>query len=300
MSRLRADLCLLLVALIWGGALVAQKTAMDHLEPFGFVGMRFLVSLLVIIPLVVYEWRRSAPMVGDSWWKILPVATVFVGGVIFQQTGIINTSVTNAGFITGLYVLFTPFISWLLFRHMPDKLVWPACILSVGGLWYLNGGSFEALTRGDYMVLGGAVLFAAHVALTGWFLSQVKRPLLLVFAQYSLCAVVGITGAVTTETFDLVSVQNAWLPIFYGGVISGGIAYTLQAVAQQYTPPSDAAIIMSAEALFAAAAGVLILSEPFDGSKFMGCAMIFAAILCVEAKVFIRKKPASRSAPSRE
>lgn len=273
---------------------------MDHIGPFGFTGVRFVISIFIILPFVLYEWRRSAPVGLDILWKILPVAIAFTGGVLIQQIGLLNTSVTNAGFITGLYVFFTPFIAWILFRHMPSLLIWPASLLSVGGLWYLNGGSFGALTSGDYLVLLSAVLFAAHVALTGWFLSQYPRPLLLVFVQYILCIIVGFTGAIGWETLSIESISGALWPILYGGLLSGGIAYTLQAVAQQYTPPSDAAIIMSAEALFAATAGVLILSEPFDGSKLVGCAMIFAAIICVEAKAFIRKKPDTLSALSQE
>lgn len=293
-------MCLLLVALVWGGAFVAQKTAMDHMGPFGFTGVRFLISIFVILPFVILEWRKSVPIGLDTAWKITPVALAFAGGVVIQQAGLLTTSVTNAGFITGLYVFFTPFIAWILFRHMPSLLIWPASFLSVGGLWYLNGGSFGALTHGDYLVLLSAVLFAAHVALTGWFLSQVQRPLLLVFVQYIVCIIVGFTGALGWETLNFEGISAAMWALLYGGLVSGGIAYTLQAVAQQYTPPSDAAIIMSAEALFAAAAGVLILAEPFDGSKMVGCALIFAAILCVEAKAFIRKKPDTLSELSQE
>lgn len=290
MTRLRADLCLLLVAAIWGAAFVAQKAAMEHMGPFGFSGIRFLISIFVILPFVISEWRRSPAITRNEGWKAFPVALAFVGGVFIQQIGLIGTSVTNAGFITGLYVLFTPFLSWLLFRHMPDKFIWPACALSVAGLWFINGGSFTALTGGDLMILLCAVIFAGHVALTGWFLVSIPRPLFLVFIQYFMCVIVGFIGAFGWETLTVEAVVAAKWAILYGGLISGGIAYTLQAVAQQYTPPSDAAIIMSAESLFAAAAGVLLLGEGFTGAKIAGCALILLAIFCAEAKAVLKNK----------
>lgn len=290
MSRLRADLCLLLVAAIWGLAFVAQKSAMDHVGPFGFTGVRFVLSLIVIAPFVLREWKRSPPVDLSVVLKALPVCAAFAGGVFVQQVGLMETSVTNAGFITGLYVFFTPFIAWVLFRHMPNVFIWPACLLTVAGLWFLNGGSLAALTNGDYMILFCAVLFAGHVALTGWFLSSVPRPLFLVFMQYIICVIVGFSGVLLGEELTVAGIEGALVPILYGGLISGGIAYTLQAVAQQYTPPSDAAIIMSAESVFAAAAGVLLLSEHFNTDKMIGCVFILLAIFCVEAKSFLKAK----------
>lgn len=300
MTRLRADLCLLLVAAIWGLAFVAQKSAMDHVGPFGFTGVRFVLSLIVIAPFVIREWKKSPPIDAATLLKALPVCVAFAGGVFVQQVGLLETSVTNAGFITGLYVFFTPFIAWLLFRHRPNAFIWPACLLTVAGLWFLNGGSLAALTNGDYLILFCAVLFAGHVALTGWFLSSVPRPLFLVFMQYITCVIIGFSGVLLGEGLTLQGIEGALIPILYGGLISGGIAYTLQAVAQQYTPPSDAAIIMSAESIFAAAAGVLLLSEHFNIDKLAGCGLILLAIFCVEAKNLLTKKPETLSAPSPE
>lgn len=256
--------------------------------PFGFTGVRFILSLIVVFPFVMMEWKRSPKLDLKTGMGMLPVCAAFVGGVFIQQIGLLETSVTNAGFITGLYVFFTPFLAWILFRHMPNIMIWPACALTLAGLWFINGGSLAALTRGDLLILVCAVLFAAHVALTGWFLSKTTRPLLLVFMQYICCVIVGLGGSFAYETLTIDSIHAALIPVLYGGLISGGIAYTLQAVAQQYTPPSDAAIIMSAEALFAALGGVLLLGEFFTGAKIAGCALIFLAILTVEARSFLR------------
>lgn len=294
MTRLRADLILLLVAAIWGFAFVAQKSAMDHMGPFGYSGVRFLMSLFVILPFVIGEWRKSAVTDARIIFKTWPVCLAFVGGVMLQQIGLQETSVTNAGFITGLYVLFTPLIAWILFRHKPNAFIWPACAFTIAGLWFLNGGSLDALTRGDLVVLFCAVIFGAHVTLVGWYLKIYPRPLILVLMQYLACVIVGLIGAFTIEHLDWAAVQGAAIPLLYGGLISGGIAYTLQVVAQQHTPPSDAAIIMSAEALFAAAGGVLLMSEGFTAQKIVGCALILLAILCVEAKAWLKTAHAKR------
>lgn len=290
MTRFRADMVLLLVAAIWGAAFVAQKTAMDHMGPFGFTGVRFMLSMIVVFPFVLREHRKSPALHVFAWWKMLAVAVVFVLGVMLQQIGLMNTSVTNAGFITGLYVLFTPFAAWVLFRIRPGAFIWPACLILVAGLWFLNGGSFSALTQGDVVTLFCAIAFGGHVALMGWFLNDFSRPLLLVFIQYFLCVVVGLSGAFLFESLDWDDLSDGLVPVLYGGLVSGGIAYTLQAVAQQYTPPSDAAIIMSAESVFAGAAGVLLLGEVLTASKITGCLLILLSILLVELFCFLKNR----------
>ena len=290
MTRLRADLCLLLATIIWGFAFIGQKTAMDSMGPFGFNGVRFILSLIVVLPFLIRETKKNPPLSMRDALLVLPVCLSFMGGVFFQQIGVITTSVTNAGFITGLYVVFTPFIAWFLFQHRPSNFIWPACILTLAGMWCINGGSFTALTEGDIWVLLSAVSYAVQIALLGWYLVKVKRPFFAVSMQYLGIVVVGCLVGFAFEGISLDAIhQNIWA-ILFTGVISGGIAYTLQAVAQQYTPPSDGAIIMSAEALFAALGAALLLGEVFDSAKIAGCALILLGILCVEAKAFLRKK----------
>ncbi len=290
MTRLRADLCLLLVAIIWGAAFVAQKSGMEGgIGPYSFVWLRFLLSLFVIFPFVWREHKANPIFDPKILFCALPVVVAFVAALLLQQIGMQHTSVTNAGFITGLYVVFTPFFAWALFKYAPSRLIWPAIALSMAGMWFINGGSFAALTIGDFWILLCAVSFGAHVALTGWFLSKYNRPLLLVMLQYGASVMAGLFGALMFETLTWDAVTQNWFAIFYAGVISGGVAYTLQAVAQQYTPPSNAAIILSSEAVFAAIAGVVLLSEAVTFDKVAGCAFILLAILCVEGRAFLSK-----------
>ncbi len=283
MTRLQADALLLLTALIWGTAFIAQKTGMDGLGPYGFVGVRFLLSFLVVLPLALRE-RRKAPVqpekLNPAWAMLL--CAVFVGGVILQQIGIKYTSVTNAGFLTGLYVVGVPFVAWLLFRRRPAWVVLPACLLAVAGTWLLNGAALTRMGYGDIMILLCALSFAVQVVVIGYIVQRTARPLFYSVLQYACCAVVGLVLAVLHEHISLAVIWQNAPQLLYAGVISGGIAYTLQAVAQQHTPASDAAVILAGEALFAALAGMVLLGDRLDMMGWIGCGLIFAAILLVE------------------
>lgn len=296
MSRLQADLLLLLTALIWGTAFIAQKTGMEGLGPYGFVGCRFILSFIVVLPLAFLEWRKKPVATAEQKLKpfwIAVLCATFVAGVVLQQIGIKYTSVTNAGFLTGLYVVGVPFAGWLLFRRRPTWIVIPACLLAVGGTYCLNGASLTRFSFGDLMVLLCAASFALQVTVLGYIVQKTARPLFYSVLQYGLCAVVGMALALTLEhiSWDVV-LQNA-PELLYAGVVSGGIAYTLQAVAQQHTPASDAAVILAGEALFAALAGMIILGDRMETLGWIGCALIFTAILLVEAGAFLlmRRKP---------
>lgn len=290
MTRFRADLLLLITAIIWGTAFIAQKTGMNNgVGPFGFAGVRFALSLLVILPLVWREGRRVQTLITqrDSWMAF-GLSVVFTAGVLLQQIGILYTSVTNAGFLTGLYVVLVPFIAWGLFRVRPRLVVWVASVMALAGVWLLNGAHLSALGFGDVMVMACAACFAVQVVVIGLMLQKTGRPMLLSALQYGVCAVAGLAVGFGYEGLNLAAMEANWMQLAYAGVISGGIAYTLQAVAQQHTPASDAAIILSGEGLFAAIAGALMLGETLGALQISGCILIMLAILLVEVGVVLK------------
>jgi drug/metabolite transporter (DMT)-like permease len=290
MNRLRADLCLLLTALIWGFAFVAQKTAMQGIGPFGFTGVRFLISLAVIAPFVLIE-ARGKPMPGPrDLAAILAMSAIFAVAVILQQVGLLRTTVTNAGFLTGIYVVVVPFVAWALTRLRPPAPVWIASLLAIAGVWLLNGGHLDALGAGDALVLGCAACFGAQVALIGILVKRTRRPLLISAIQYALCAAAGLAVGIGHEGLTFAGAQASWLQIAYTGILSGGLAYTLQAVAQQYTPASDAAIILAGEALFAAIGGAIIMGDRLTAAGWCGCALIVAAMLLVELSALLKSR----------
>lgn len=275
---------MLLAALIWGAAFVAQKSAMDQLGPFTFSGTRFLLSIFVILPFVLKEMRQSAgtAIASRDKWLIAIIGLVFFAGVNLQQMGIAGTNITNAGFLTSLYVVFVPFMSLFVFRKKPRMIVWLAAPLCLLGVWLLGDASLSRLSAGDLLVILCAFFFALHVVLVGVVMLRVPRPLTLAATQYAVCAALSLLAAVAFEDISLEAMTAALPALLYAGIISGGIAYTLQIVAQQYTPASDAAIILSAEALFAALFGVFLMGDSLTPLAWTGCGVIMVAILLVE------------------
>ncbi|MCB9991513.1 MAG: DMT family transporter [Rhodospirillales bacterium] len=282
MSRLKADALLLTAAIIWGFAFIAQKSAMEVMGPMTYAGLRFLISALVILPFALREHKAGLEFTPGNIKLLTALCLVFFAGVNVQQFGVALTSVTNAGFLTGLYVIFVPLFTLLIFKKHPHKIVWIAAPLCVFGVWLLGDASLTALGKGDLLVLACAVFFGMHVVLVGIAVQKIPCPLTLSAIQYAVCAALSLGGAVLLETITWDGIIAALPSLLYAGILSGGIAYTFQIIAQQHTPASDAAIILSGEALFAALGGVLIMNDHLNPLAWGGCGVIFTAILMVE------------------
>lgn len=286
LSRPKANLILLFVALIWGSAFVAQNLGMKAIGPFAFTGLRFLLGALVVLPLAQREYRRLAQR-GQSfnrreWLGCIGLGGLLFFGAAFQQIGIVSTTVTNAGFFTALYVPLVPLIGWLLFRHLPHWSVWPASAGCIVGTFMLGGGELSALNTGDYWVLASTVFWAAHVLFVGRVAAEKGAPITVAITQFVVCGVLSLCWAALAEPVSLAQVQAAGWSIIYAGVLSVGVAFTLQVVAQRHTHAADAAIILSAETLFAALAGALFLAESLSALQLGGCLLILAGILAVQ------------------
>lgn len=285
MNRLRADLLLLLTAFIWGTAFIAQKDANQSMGPITFVGSRFLLSALALIPLVIYEARRNpVPLGRKDWQQAILVGLCLFAGASLQQVGLVTTSATNGGFLTALYVVIVPFMVWGLNGRRPRLLVLVACVVSIGGAWLLaGGGDLGSWSRGDIMVLLADFAWALAITVIGDFLERTHRPLFLSFAQYSITAVLGLAAGLMFEPVSLPGIGAAMPAILYAGLLSGGVAYTLQIVAQKHTPPAEAALIMSLESVFAALAGAVMLNERLTLLATIGCGLILLGVVLVEA-----------------
>ncbi len=289
MTRLQADLALGLAGLIWGFGFVAQKDALGHIGPCTFVAIRFLLSAAIVFPLVWWEYRRGESNLSIRPILRLPIAALcaaFAVAVLLQQIGLGTTTVTNTSFLTGLYVVMVAPVGWLLYRQKLSSVVSIAGVLSVLGIWLLAGGHFDALPQnfgfGDLLVLGCAFGFAFQVAIMGHIAKQIQSPFLLSFLQYLAVGIVALALALIFEHIDFHAIRAAWASILYAAVASGGIAYTLQSIAQQYTPSADTAIIMSSESLFGAVGGIWLMGDRLTFYGGVGCAAIIAAIILVE------------------
>jgi drug/metabolite transporter (DMT)-like permease len=284
LSRLSADLLLVVAAVVWGLAFVYQKSAMAVIGPFTFIAARSVVAALALAPLAVIEARRAgqplAPAPGLTRMAAVGGVLFFIAAA-FQQIGLITASVTNSGFLTALYVVFVPFVAWAWHRLRPDPIVLPAAALSFLGTWLLGGGLLAAFGVGDAMVAISAVFWAAHVVITG-AASRFARPVAFTCLQFAVVGLLGLAGAFAFETPTLDGLAAAWTEILYVGLLSSALTFTLLAVALKHTPPAEAAIIVSMESLFAAFAGAWLLGERLSWIAWSGAGLILTATLLVQ------------------
>jgi drug/metabolite transporter (DMT)-like permease len=282
MSRLHADIVLLFAAVVWGVAFVFQKSAMDHIGPLAFIAARGTIAALTLAPLARIEGRQAPERGNQGLWAI-----AISGGIAFfmaawlQQTGIRTATVTNTGFLTALYVVLTPFITWGWIGKVPSVIVWPAVVLSAVGTWLLGGGTLSAFSDGDKLVALSALFWAIHVVVTGRA-AVFRRPIAFTATQFAVVAVLGAVFSVLTETTTLAGLRGAAIDIAYVGLLSSALTFTLLTVALQYTPPSEAAIIVSMETVFAAVAAYLLLGERLPPIGWIGAALILSATLLLQ------------------
>jgi drug/metabolite transporter (DMT)-like permease len=199
----------------------------------------------------------------------------------------VYTTAGKAGFITGLYVVLVP-LSGLLWRQRAGWSAWAGAILCVVGLFFLSVTAAFTVDRGDLFVLAGAFFWAAHVQVVGW-LSPRTDPLRLACVQFAVCSLVSTGGALLTEHVAASAIIAAAGPILYGGILSVGVAYTLQVVAQRSAPPAHAAILLSLESVFAALGGSLLLGETLNGRGALGCVLMFAGMLMSQAPAILQQ-----------
>ncbi|MDD4803508.1 MAG: DMT family transporter [Syntrophomonas sp.] len=280
MSILKANFLLLLTAAIWGFAFVAQRVGMDYLGPFTFNGIRFLLGSISLIPLLLFF--RSDSRTSRTEFKYEIKAGICVGLILFmasslQQIGLIYTTAGKAAFITSLYIVLVPLLGIFL-GQSAGKWTWIGCMLSVTGLYFLCIKEYASIQLGDLFQLTGALFWALHILIIGYFAPKVDT-LKLSFYQFITCSVLSLIIAVITETIVINDILAASVPIIYGGVFSVGIAYTLQVLGQKHSPPAHAAIIMSLEAVFAVIGGFLILNERIVGQEILGCILMLSGML---------------------
>lgn len=296
MNRLRADLLLLLTAFIWGTAFIAQKDANHSMGPITFVGMRFLLSALALIPLALYEKRRAAaagakPFTRRDWVQALIIGLCLFSGGALQQVGLVTTTATNGGFLTALYVVIVPFMVWGMSGARPRFLVIIACAVSVAGAWLLtDDGSARHWEMGDVLLVAADFAWALAITVIADFMQRTHRPFFLSLAQYCITAVLGLSLGLIFEPVSLPGISAAAPAILYAGLLSGGVAYTLGIVAQRYTPPAEASLIMCLESVFAALAGAVMLHERLTFMAGVGCALILLGVVMVEVGPMLLRK----------
>ncbi|MDF3001929.1 MAG: family transporter [Bacillota bacterium] len=296
-SKLRNDFLLFLAALIWGASFVAQRAGMEYIGPFTFNGIRCLVGVLVLIPVILFldaqrrkkELAESIPAISKdekkAGRKTLIIGGLSCGAVLFvasslQQIGMVYTTAGKGGFITALYIVLVPVLG-LFIKRKVRPILWLCVAMGIFGLYLLCIKEDFSIGTGDFLVLLCAFGFAIHILVIDYF-SPKTDGVKLSCIQFLVCGVASIPFMAVLETVDWASVFACWLPILYAGVMSCGVAYTLQIVAQKNTEPTVASLILSLESVFALIAGMILLSEKITIKEGIGCLIMFAAIILAQ------------------
>ena len=296
MSRSVSHALLLLTAFIWGITFVFQTTGMETLGPFGFSAFRFLIGSIAILPIAIWEYQRvnlwalsvkSSPEIIEKDRNFILWGSVFLGVIMFtgsalQQVSLGITSVANTAFLTTLYVPLVPIFGFVLFQKNIGKWRWLAVGIFVIGSWMMSGVSPKEAVIGDIMVIIGAIFWALHIMLVGWLAQRTNAPFQLAFVQTVITAILSFIILFIYETFTMADVIAVLPELLFAGVMSTGLGFTLQLVAQQHCSNAAAAILLSLEGVIAAFAGWILLDQAMVAIAIVGAALIFIAVLVVE------------------
>ena len=289
-KSLRADVLMLIAAAIWGFAFVAQRVGMETMGPHFFNAIRFFIGALALTPALWFLSKKkiksdkshvttSQLLVAGSLAGIL-----LFGGAAFQQVGIQYTTAGKAGFITGLYIFFVPLIG-IFFGQKTGSGTWLGATMALVGLYLLSFSDGLSLNfdnsvelKGDLLELACAVFFAGHVLIIGYLAKKID-PVKLSIIQFFVAGLLSLGIAISFELITWTMITATLIPLLYAGVMSTGVAYTLQVVAQQHAHSSHAAIILSLEGAFALLGGWLLLDEQLPARGLLGCALMLAGML---------------------
>jgi drug/metabolite transporter (DMT)-like permease len=301
-GKLKYELLLLLMSIIWGSTFVAQQIGMQKgLGPMTFNALRFALGCLVLVPVILWRDRAHATS-GDA--GRLPYRGCLVAGLFlfaaagFQQVGLLYTSSANSGFITGFYILFVPLIGLFLGQKTARSL-WAGILVCLAGFYLLSVSGEFKVSRGDLLTLVCAVLWACQI-LTVDRIAGRGDSVRIAALQFAVCAALSAACALLFERCTLSHIRAAAGAVAYAGILSVGVAFTLQVVCQKRCPPGPAAVIMSLEAVFAALAGYLVLGQTLTARAMAGCGLILAGVLIVQLAPLWRVRPVSQEDVRRE
>ena len=288
------ELLLLLVSMIWGSAFVAQQIGMEKgLGPMTFNALRFALGGLSLVPVVLWRNRKlpiPATKARAPFKACLAAGLFLFGGSAFQQIGLQYTSSAHSGFITTFYILFVPMLG-MLFGQKSPKSLWVGILICLVGFHLLSVTGNFVVSKGDWLTLVCAVMWAGQILIIDHIAGD-GDVIRIACTQFAVCAVLSALCGLLFEPCSWGRIQAASGAIAYAGLMSVGIAYTLQVVCQKHCPPAPAAIIMSLESVFAALAGYLVLDQGLTGRALAGCALILAGVLVVQLVPMMRKQGA--------
>jgi drug/metabolite transporter (DMT)-like permease len=291
--RWKSDLTLLFVAAIWGSGFVAQRLATTQLSTSYFNGGRFVLAALMLLIFALLQRGKPQVTRAELPWMILAGSLLFAAAWL-QQAGLETTTIGNASFITGLYVVLVPLILLIFWKKHVSWLSWTAVFLAAVGVMLLSLQGEFRLARGDALELAGAVLWALHVILVGRLAERGANVLWFSAIQFGICGVLNFILAFGLDPQGAGSLIAAWPVIVYSGILPIGFGFSLQIAGQKHAPAVDAAIILSMEAVFGTLFGYLFLHELLSPRQLFGCALLLAAMILAQMRPSesVEKQPA--------
>lgn len=286
MKRFRGSVALLLAAIIWGTAFVAQSEGMNYVEPFTYNAIRTLIGGIILIPFVIGSRIKESkpPYVIPGPDRRMSVKGGILCGILLfaasslQQLGITMTTAGKAGFVSALYVVIVPLLSLLFHRRLP-KLMWACVAAAIAGFYLLCMTTGFHVNDGDRLMLSCAVFFALHIMVVDRFSKRYVDGTLMACVQFFTAGLMMTVCMVLFEHPQMSSILAAKHTILYAGVMSCGVAYSLQLIGQRRTSPAIATMLMSLEAVIAALSGCMILHERMTLREVAGCTLVFGAVL---------------------
>lgn len=284
--ELKNALLLAFTAFIWGTAFVAQSVGMEYIGPFTFNGVRSIIGAFTLLPCILFQKKSCRKIIEEgSSRKDLVVGGLLCGALLFvasslQQIGIKYTSAGKAGFITSCYIVIVPLIG-IFMKKTSGWKIWAAVVLALAGLYCLCITDGFTVGKGDIFIFLCAMAFSAHILVIDYFSPRVNG-VVLSCIQFFVCGVASLPCRFVFETPDMVAIISAWMPILYAGVLSCGVAYTLQIIGQRNVNPTIASLILSLESCFSVLAGWVILHEKLSMKESLGCVLMFMAIILAQ------------------
>ena len=290
-----SNICLIVASLIWGTAFVAQTTGMEHIGPLTFTNIRFLIGGLIVFPLAIKEIPRFKKLLKKKKLFIIIFLTglSLLLGTFLQQYALQYTKIGNAAFLTILYVPFVPIISRFILKKKIHWSIWLSVSICLIGSYYLTvENSFDAQFA-DFLVIICALFFALHCIFIDEYFEIVDAPFTLATSQFLLCFLYSLPFVFIFENPTLIGIKKEIFELLYVGVLSSGVAYTLQIIGQRYVKPSTAAITFSLEGVFGSLAAWIILSQFLTTIQIFGCFLILVGVLTAQLIPLINKEAAS-------
>lgn len=304
----------MLTSFIWGSAFVAQSSGMDYVGPYTYNMARNVLAFLFLIPVIYVIGKKKGvtdnagsgtgideAAFGEANWKsiLLPDRTTLVGGIYcglvmavassLQQIGITMTTAGKAGFITALYIILVPLMGVFIGKKIP-RIIWFCVVLAMAGFYLLCVKEGFSISKGDILVLFCSVGFSVHIMTIDHFTSKGVDGVKMACIQFAVAAIVMTPLMFALENPSVSGLLSAWMTIAYAGILSSGVGFTLQIVAQKDTDPTTATLIMSLESVFAAVSGCLFLNEVLLPKEILGCILVFVAVILAQVPLPVKSK----------